>query len=524
MSDLNANETPKAASKKGYRTVVLLLLTVVYGFNFIDRQIVGILAPFIQADLGLTNTQLGLLIGLAFAAFYTIMGIPLAFLADRVNRVNLLAISLAVWSGFTALTGLSQNFLHIALARIGVGIGEAGGSPPSHSMISDFYGKEERSGALGVYSLGIPLGIMSAYFLTAALLGADATDVNWRRIFIILGITGLFLSLIVRLVIIEPQRGAVEITTHDTSPTVRFNDSFKSLAILLGFVVAFALLAQLLGASDTFLGTTLNWDVVTIFIILFGVCLAVMTRLSLRIPEVPKHIVKKEEALKVPFLIGVRTLLSIPSWWWMCLGIAFASFASYAISGFQTKYLLLLDPEFNFRTIVIWIGIINGTFYVAGTYFGARLVDWKAKTDIRAYGTIPAISILLCLPLAIATFAVPTVIAHLAIGAFLQLCLGVYLGPSFAIAQTLAPIRIRAMSTALFFFILNMIALGGGPTFAGAMIDVFGRAGNVELVATRYAMFTTFAAYGLSVMAYLIVRKTLPKDWAAAEARNSDAN
>ena len=104
----------------------------------------------------------------------------------------------------------------------------------------------------------------------------------------------------------------------------------------------------------------------------------------------------------------------------------------------------------------------------------------------------------------------------------MQLCLGVYLGPSFAIAQTLAPIKIRAMSTALFFFILNMIALGGGPTFAGAMIDVFITAGNVELVATRYAMYTTFSAYGLSVIAYLLVRKTLPKDWAAAEARNAD--
>jgi len=109
------NAKGKTTVTPQYRTFALLLLTLVYGFNFIDRQIVGILAPWIQADLGLTNTQLGLLVGLAFAAFYTIMGIPLAFLADRMNRVTLLSLALAVWSGFTALTGVAQNFVHIAL-------------------------------------------------------------------------------------------------------------------------------------------------------------------------------------------------------------------------------------------------------------------------------------------------------------------------------------------------------------------------------------------------------------------------
>lgn len=495
MSDTNANETPTPASKKGYRTVVLLLLTVVYGFNFIDRQIVGILAPFIQADLGLTNTELGLLIGLAFAAFYTIMGIPLAFLADKMNRVNLLAIALAVWSGFTALTGFSQNFLHIALARIGVGVGEAGGSPPSHSMISDFYGKEERAGALGVYALGIPLGIMSAYFFTAALLGTNPNEVNWRRIFIILGATGILLAIVVRLVIREPVRGAMESKSAAMSGYVSIAESIKVSAMRPRIIAVSTVLFLLISGLVT---GVIGWLIVAILLLL----------------TVSIFLLSMQPSVKI--------LLAIPSWWWMCLGIAFASFASYAISGFQTKYLRLLDPDFDFRTIVIWIGIINGTFYVAGTYFGAKLVDWKAKSDIRAYGTIPAISIMLCLPLALATFAVPSVAAHLAIGAFLQLCLGVYLGPSFAIAQTLAPIHIRAMSTALFFFILNMIALGGGPTFAGFMIDVFIEAGNVELVATRYAMFAAFSAYGLSVIAYLLVRKTLPKDWAAAEARNAE--
>ena len=160
---MNNQKTPS----KNYRTFALILLTVVYGFNFIDRQIVGILAPFIQKDLGLTNSELGLLIGLAFAIFYTLVAIPIAWLADRYNRVNILSIALATWSGFTALTGLAGNFIQIGIARMGVGIGEAGGSPPSHSIISDMYPKEERASALGVYSMGIPLGIMAAYFATA---------------------------------------------------------------------------------------------------------------------------------------------------------------------------------------------------------------------------------------------------------------------------------------------------------------------------------------------------------------------
>ena len=174
-------------SSKSYRTFVLILLTIVYGFNFIDRQIMGILAPFIQEDLGLTNTQLGLLIGLAFAVFYTFVAIPIAWLADRFNRVNILSIALATWSGFTALTGLANNFLQIGLARMGVGVGEAGGSPPSHSIISDMYPKEERASALGVYSMGIPFGIMAAYFATAALMGSSG-DVDWRGTFIFLGL------------------------------------------------------------------------------------------------------------------------------------------------------------------------------------------------------------------------------------------------------------------------------------------------------------------------------------------------
>ena len=424
----------------GYRNFVLVLLTLVYGFNFIDRQIVGILAPFIQKDLGLTNTEMGLLTGLLFAALYTVVAIPIAWLADRYNRVNILTIALATWSGFTALFGLAGNFFQIGLARMGVGIGEAGGSPASHSILSDLYAKEERAGALGIYSMGIPLGIMAAYFVTASLVGPSGEDVNWRRIFVILGLTGIALAVIVRLVLREPVRGAME----------------------------------------------------------FG---------------------NNVDVAQPPFFESLIALLKIPSWWWMCFGIALGSFVSYSFSAWQTKYLLLLDPDFNFQNLLLILGVINGTTYAGGTFLGARLADsWGAK-NIRAYGWLPAIAISLCLPIGIISFWVPSVESHLILTTVFLLFMGMYLGPSFAIAQTLAPINQRAMSTALFFFILNLIALGGGPTITGWMIDLF-KDTSADLESTRYAVTVTCLVFVPSILSFLVVARKIPKDWANAEERN----
>ena len=146
------SETPVMRESKSYRTLVLWLLTIVYIFSFIDRQIIGILSPAIKAEMGFTDFQLGLLKGFAFALLYTAVGIPIAWLADRYSRIKIVTISLTLWSGFTALTGMAGNFVMMLLARTGVGIGEAGGSPPSHSIISDLYPKEQRASALGVYS------------------------------------------------------------------------------------------------------------------------------------------------------------------------------------------------------------------------------------------------------------------------------------------------------------------------------------------------------------------------------------
>ncbi len=194
------------ATTPGYRAWVLFILVVVYTFNFIDRQIVGILAVPIKADLGLNDTQLSLMGGLAFALFYTILGIPIAVLADRKSRVWIMTIALAVWSAMTALCGLAQNFTQLFLARLGVGVGEAGGVAPAYSLIADYFPSEKRARALSIYSFGIPVG--SAFGI---LLGGVLTSyLDWRSAFIVVGLAGLLLAPVLRMTVKDPDRGAFD--------------------------------------------------------------------------------------------------------------------------------------------------------------------------------------------------------------------------------------------------------------------------------------------------------------------------
>ncbi len=186
--------------------VTLWILLVVYIFNFIDRQIVNILAEPIARDLGLSDTQIGLMTGLAFALFYTALGLPIARYADRpgTSRPKLIAVALATWSLMTALCGLAQNFWQLLLARIGVGVGEAGCTPPAHSLISDMVPPERRSSALAFYALGIPIGT-----LLGMMIGGFLADlVGWRQAFLVVGLPGIALAVVVVWLIKDPRRNA----------------------------------------------------------------------------------------------------------------------------------------------------------------------------------------------------------------------------------------------------------------------------------------------------------------------------
>jgi MFS family permease len=201
-----AGTTASGAKSTGYSYFVAWFLAVVYTLNFLDRQIVSILGKDISAELHLSKTQFGLLGGTSFALLYTTCGIGVAYLADRFSRKWIIAAACAIWSLFTALCGTAQNFTQILLYRMGVGFGEAGGSPPSYSLISDYFPAERRGTGLAIYSLGVPVGSMLGAFAGGQL----ALAYGWRTAFVIVGIPGVILAVLMLLLVKEPKRGGLD--------------------------------------------------------------------------------------------------------------------------------------------------------------------------------------------------------------------------------------------------------------------------------------------------------------------------
>jgi len=191
------------AYSRGYTRWVLFLLLSLYACNFLDRQVINILGQSIKATLKLSDLELGLLTGTAFGVFYSVLGLPIARLADRRSRVSIIAVSLTLWSVLTAASGLALSYLQLFLIRLGVGVGEAGGTPPSQSLISDYFPDSRRSTAMAIFNLGVPIGSFCGF-----LFGGFMNDtLGWRWAFILAGVPGLLLALIIRLTMKEPPRG-----------------------------------------------------------------------------------------------------------------------------------------------------------------------------------------------------------------------------------------------------------------------------------------------------------------------------
>lgn len=208
MTDTPAEAAPTVRPfySENYKRLVLFLLVVAYTLNFIDRTIISTIGQAIKVDLKISDTQLGLLGGLYFALLYTILGIPIARLAERFSRVNIIAVSIVIWSGFTALCGTAASFAQLAAYRFGVGVGEAGLSPPAHSLISDYFEPQKRASALAVYSFGIPLGSMFG-----AVIGGQMLDhFSWRVAFMLVGVPGIAVAIALKLLMKEPPRGHSE--------------------------------------------------------------------------------------------------------------------------------------------------------------------------------------------------------------------------------------------------------------------------------------------------------------------------
>jgi predicted MFS family arabinose efflux permease len=231
MTESSVRASPPHAT---HPFVALGLLFLVYAFNFIDRQILGILVPAIKADLNLTDTDLGWLGGPAFAIFYTALGVPIAWLADRSSRTWIMTVALLVWSGFTVICGLAANFLHLFLARLGVGVGEAGGVAPAYSLIADYFPPRQRARALAVYSFGIPIGSAAGILIG----GLIASRLDWRIAFFAVGIAGIALAPVFRLLVREPRRGG-----YDTAQAAGAKSSLADAVRLLARKPSFWLLS-----------------------------------------------------------------------------------------------------------------------------------------------------------------------------------------------------------------------------------------------------------------------------------------
>jgi MFS family permease len=234
----------------GNARYALGLLLLVYTFNFIDRVILAILVPPIKTELQLTDTQLGLLGGTAFAIFYTALGVPIGRLADRFSRVWIMTVALALWSAFSAAGGFAHSFVQLFAARLGVGIGEAGGVAPAYSLISDYFPPQQRARALAIYSFGVPIGSAAGLLFG----GLVASHVNWRAAFLVVGLLGLLLAPFFWLAMHEPKRGSLD-SAATVGGAARLGDVTRLLARKTSFwCLSFG------GASSSVMGYgTLFW-------------------------------------------------------------------------------------------------------------------------------------------------------------------------------------------------------------------------------------------------------------------------
>ena len=414
-----------ALSSPRYRRYALGILLVVYITNFTDRQILAILMEPIKRDLNLSDTALGFLSGIAFALFYATLGIPIARIADKGSRRNVIAVCLALWSGMTALCGLAQNYWQLVAARVGTAIGEAGGSPPAHSLISDYFPPEERGRALAIYSLGIPIGILVGF-----LIGGWMDEwLGWRAAFFVVGVPGILLAVVLRLTLHEPPRGL-----SDPTPAPH------------------------------------------------------------RAREVPKV---RDVA---------RHMWRSPAFRHLSFATAIFAFPAYGVVQWLPSYFIRsygLTPGQTATALALIIGVVGG----AGMYFGGWLADRLGRRDRRWYVWVPAISMLVSWPFGLGVYLASDARTALIFLLFPMFVSNMWAGPTLSMVQGLSPLRTRAMASAIIFFIINIIGLGGGPQAVGLLSDALRPHVGAESV--RYALLIVSTAYLWAGIHYLIAGRSL---------------
>jgi len=427
-ADPSAVKTPY--EKASYRYYVLAILTLVYAFNFIDRQLLVILQEPIKAELGLSDTQLGLLTGFAFALFYVVCGIPIARWADKGVRRSIVALALTIWSAMTAVSGLTQNYLQLLAARVGVGVGEAGGSPPAHSMISDIFDRQHRATALSLYSVGIYIGILGGF-----LLGGWVTEFfGWRRAFFVVGVPGVLLALVVRFTIHEPLRGWSEGSTGSVAPAPPLTE-----------------VARLLWSRRSF-----------------------------------RHI---------------------------ALAASLQAFIIYAIGNWLPSFFLR-TYDIGIGQLGTWMALTTGFGGGIGSFFGGWLADRLGARDSRWYLWAPASLTIVTAPILLILLTTDSLRFALLLVAPFNFLTAAYLGAVLAVSHNLVGLRMRALTSAIVFFIINLVGMGLGPTSVGFLSDFLTGAG-IE-APLRYAMMSVGVTAAIwACIHYLLATRTVRDDIAA---------
>lgn len=438
MAFLSPSKITTMDEARKHRTWALWIMIVVYIFNFIDRQIVNILQEDIKHALDLNDTQLGMMTGLTFAIVYCTMGIPVARIADSTSRKAVMVVSLAIWSGFTALCGLATDiniggftiisgFVFLLIARMGVGLGEAGGSPPAHAMISDLYEKEKRGRALALYSAGLYAGTLLGYYLGGWL--SEALD--WRNAFFVVGIPGVIFAILAWTTVREPVRGLSGVKPSVDKPT--FLKSFRKLWSLKSF--PYYAIATGAGTFVTYgLG---NW--------------------------MPSFLPRTYGAL------DPETMKYVGAWSFPELQAAVGMCQMEIVNGVQQ---FASDCyEMSKTEIGLMYGTVSGVGGAIGTIAGGYLADRFGARDRRWFLWVPMWGKLIGAPLFIFALMAPTAELSLLLYFPAITLAAMYLGPSLAITHHLVPASMRAMSSAVLFFILNILGLGTGPFVVGVVSD-----------------------------------------------------
>ncbi len=379
---------PSLLDKPLYKYYVVGALVLGYVFNTIDRGAFGVLVQPIKQTLHVSDTAMGLLTGLAFSFFYSIMGVPLGRLADRWSRVNVLALAIGLWSLATALCGAAFNYASLFVTRSATAVGEAGGTPPSHSLISDYFPISGRATALAVYAMAVPVGTAVGNIVS----GHANVHFGWRVTFAIVGLPGLLVALLVRFTVKEPPRGYSE-------PT------------------------------------------------------------------------RSAPAAAPPFVDVFRFLLTRRSFMHMSLAAALHAVVYYAGSSWNTAFFqrshgMNTGEAGNFLGIFALVG-------AAGSFAGGYLADRMSRNrgDERWYMWVPAIACLVMVPFQFVSYLSPRLATVVPAFSVMALLASMFFGPSFAVAQSVATVRMRAMSTSVLLFIQTMIGLTLGPFVVGAISD-----------------------------------------------------